>query len=127
MRRLVYRKGARNKAQKAAPRPKMTITKGDTVEIVRGNDRGKRGTVLQVDPVAGRIVVEGINERIKHLKPGPQSEGGRITKPLPIHHSNAMLVDPKTGETTRVRLQRDKDGTVERLSVKSGQSIPRKR
>ncbi len=127
MRRLLYRKSEHRKQQESSRRPKMTITKGDTVEIVRGNDRGKRGTVLQVDPEAGRIVVEGINVRVKHLKPGPQSEGGRISKPMPIHHSNAMLVDPKSGETTRVRRQRDKDGTVERLSVKSGQSIPRKR
>ncbi|MEE8060611.1 MAG: 50S ribosomal protein L24 [Gemmatimonadales bacterium] len=110
----------------------MHITKGDTVEIISGNDKGKRGRVIRAYPETGRITIEGVNIRKKHQKPkqsgdGSVSEGGIIELPLPIDHSNVMLIDPKSGEPTRIRKQRDKDGTVERIAVKSGQSIPRTR
>ena len=55
------------------------------------------------------------------------TEGGIMEMPAPIHHSNAMLIDPKTDEPTRVRRRKDKDGTIERIAVKSGGSIPRNR
>jgi len=131
MRRLVYRKAKRPK-QAPKTRMKLHITKGDTVEVISGNDKGKRGQVIRVFPETGRILVDGVNVRKKHQKPrqsgdGSVSEGGIIEKPLPIHHSNAMLIDPKSGEPTRIRRQRDQDGTVERIAVKSGQSIPRNR
>lgn len=131
MKRLVYRKAKRPR-QKTATRVKMHITKGDTVEVISGNDKGKRGQVIRVYPMTGRVMVEGVNIRKKHQKPkqsgdGSVTEGGIIEKPMPIHHSNAMLIDPKSGEPTRIRRQRDKDGTVERIAVKSGQSIPRNR
>jgi large subunit ribosomal protein L24 len=131
MKRLVYRKAKRPR-QKTATRVKMHITKGDTVEVISGNDKGKRGQVIRVYPMTGRVMVEGVNIRKKHQKPkqsgdGSVAEGGIIEKPMPIHHSNAMLIDPKSGEPTRIRRQRDKDGTVERIAVKSGQSIPRNR
>jgi large subunit ribosomal protein L24 len=127
----VYRKAKRPR-QKTATRVKMHITKGDTVEVISGNDKGKRGQVIRVYPMTGRVMVEGVNIRKKHQKPkqsgdGSVTEGGIIDKPMPIHHSNAMLIDPKSGEPTRIRRQRDKDGTVERIAVKSGQSIPRNR
>ena len=131
MKRLVHRK-AKRKRQPARVRVKMHITKGDTVEVISGNDKGKRGQVLRVYPQTGRITVEGVNVRKKHQKPkqsadGSVSEGGIISLPMPIDHSNAMLIDPKSGEPTRIRKQRDQDGTVERIAVKSGQSIPRTR
>jgi large subunit ribosomal protein L24 len=131
MRRLVHRKAKRAK-QKPVSRMKLHITKGDTVEIISGNDKGKRGQVIRVFPETGRILVDGVNVRKKHQKPqqsgdGSVSEGGIIEKLLPIDHSNAMLIDPKSGEPTRIRRQRDQDGTVERIAVKSGQSIPRNR
>ncbi len=131
MKRLVYRK-AKRKRQPVRTRVKMHITKGDTVEIISGNDKGKRGRVIRAYPETGRITIEGVNIRKKHQKPkqsgdGSVSEGGIIELPLPIDHSNVMLIDPKSGEPTRIRKQRDKDGTVERIAVKSGQSIPRTR
>jgi large subunit ribosomal protein L24 len=131
MKRLVYRKAKRPR-QKTMTRVKMHITKGDTVEVISGNDKGKRGQVIRVYPMTGRVMVDGVNIRKKHQKPkqsgdGSVTEGGIIDKPMPIHHSNAMLIDPKSGEPTRIRRQRDKDGTVERIAVKSGQSIPRNR
>ena len=111
---------------------KMHITKGDTVEVVSGNDKGKRGIVLRVYLQTGRVMVEGVNIRKKHQKPkqsgdGSTTDGGIIEVPLPIDHSNVMLIDPTSGKPTRIRKQRDKDGTVERIAVKSGQSIPRTR
>ena len=131
MKRLVYRK-AKRKRQPVRTRVKMHITKGDTVEVISGNDKGKRGRVIRVYPETGRVMIEGVNIRKKHQKPkqsgdGSVSEGGIIELPLPIDHSNVMLIDPKSGEPTRIRKQRDKDGTVERIAVKSGQSIPRTR
>ena len=131
MKPLVYRKAKRSR-QPVRTRVKMHITKGDTVEVVSGNDKGKRGQVLRVYLQTGRVMVEGVNIRKKHQKPkqsggGSMTEGGIIEIPLPIDHSNVMLIDPASGKPTRIRKQRDQDGTVERIAMKSGQSIPRTR
>ncbi len=126
MKPLVYKKSKRRK-RKTKPTPKMHITKGDRVRVVRGEDRGKEGAVIRVLPRRNRVVVEGVNMLTKHQRPTPNAEGGIITFPGPIDASNVMLLDPKTGDPTRVRRQKDKDGTLERLSVKSGQPIPRNR
>ena len=83
--------------------------------------------VLQVHPKTGRITVEGINMIKRHTRATQTTEGGIIERAAPIHHSKAMLLDPKSGEPTRIRRQKDKDGTVERVAVKSGQSIARSR
>jgi len=128
MRRLVYRKSERRRGGEAGePRVKLHITKGDRVRVMTGEDAGTEGTVLRVLPKVGRVVVEGVNMVTKHRRPGPNDEGGIIHFPAPIDASNVMLLDPKTNEPTRVRRKKDKDGTVERLSVKSGQPIPRNR
>ncbi|HYS20574.1 MAG TPA: 50S ribosomal protein L24 [Gemmatimonadales bacterium] len=106
----------------------MHLGKGDTVRVIRGEHRGKEGKVLHVYPKRFRVVVEGVNIVKKHkraTKPG--GESGIIEFPAPIAASNVMLLDPKSGEPTRVRRRRDKDGTIERISVKSGQPIPRVR
>ncbi|KPJ90549.1 MAG: hypothetical protein AMS18_10550 [Gemmatimonas sp. SG8_17] len=106
---------------------KMSITKGDRVRVIRGEDAGSEGTVLKVLPKVNRVVVEGINMVTKHKRASADVEGGIIKFPASIHASNVMLLDPKSGEPTRVRRQKDKDGTVERISRKSGQPIPRNR
>jgi large subunit ribosomal protein L24 len=124
---LVYKKSRRKKRPREARAQKMRITKGDTVRVLRGEYRGTEGKVLRVLPKKGRVVIEGVNVVSKHRRATPTDEGGIIKFPAPIHVSNVMLVDPKTGDPTRVRRQKDKDGTVERLSVKSGQPIPRNR
>lgn len=128
MKPLVYRKS--RKTKKTEPRParhRMPVTKGDTVRVVRGEFTGAEGTVLRVLPKENRVVVEGVNVVKRHKRATQEAEGGIIQFPAPIHASNVMLLDPKSGEPTRIRRQRDKDGTVERLSVKSGQPIPRNR
>jgi large subunit ribosomal protein L24 len=127
MKPLVYKKSRRKRGTKP-PRQKMHITKGDRVRVVRGEDRGTEGTVIRVLPKQSRIVVDGVNVVTKHRRATQAGEEGGIIKfPAPIHTSNVMLLDPKSGEPTRVRRKKDKDGTVERLGVKSGQPIPRSR
>ncbi len=102
------------------------VRKGDRVKIIRGNFAGKVGTVMRVLPKENRVVVEGVNERKKHMRPTQDNpEGGIITFNAPIHASNVMLVDPSTDEPTRFRVQYDEDGTKERVAVKSGQAIPK--
>jgi len=127
MRKLVYRKS--RKVRGAEPeRHKLHIAKGDTVRVIRGDDRGKEGKVLHVHPKMFRVTVEGINVVKKHQRATtPEAESGIIEFPAPISAANVMLLDPKSGEPTRVRRQRDKDGTIERIAVKSGQPIPRVR
>ena len=131
---LKYRKtdrdGAKNATRHArrVERVTMPITRGDTVRVMRGEDKGKEGKVLRVFPKTGRLTVEGINIVKKHRKARrAEEQSGIIEMPAPIHHSNVMLLDPKEGAPTRVRRRIDEDGTKERLAVKSGQAIPRTR
>lgn len=134
MRRLRYRKteggkrlGAGRHAAKAE-RVKMPVTKGDTVRVMRGEDKGKEGKILRVFPKTGRVTVEGVNMVKRHRKARRAEEtSGIMDMPAPVHHSNVMLLDPKGEQPTRIRHKIDDDGTKERISVKSGQSIPRTR
>jgi large subunit ribosomal protein L24 len=129
MKPLVHRKSRRKDKQEPKPvRHKMRVTRGDRVRVIRGEERGTEGTVIRVLPKQNRVVVEGVNVVTKHRKATQTGEEGGIIKfPAPIHVSNVMLLDPKSGDPTRVRRKKDQDGTVERLSVKSGQPIPRSR
>jgi len=127
MRRLVYKKSRRVRGREPE-RHKLHVAKGDTVRVIRGDSKGKEGRILRVYPKQFRVVVEGVNTVKKHKRATtPQGESGIIEFPAPIAASNVMLLDPKSGEPTRVRRRRDKDGTVERIAVKSGQPIPRVR
>lgn len=127
MKPLVYKKSRRVRG--AEPRRhKLHVAKGDTVRVIRGDHRGKEGKILHVYPKQFRIVVEGVNLVKKHKRATtPQGESGIIEFPAPIAASNVMLLDPKSGRPTRVRRRLDKDGTVERIAVRSGQPIPRVR
>jgi large subunit ribosomal protein L24 len=126
MKPLVYKKAKR--VRHAPPvRMKLHLTKGDTVQVISGDDKGKRGKVLRVIPKTGRIVIDGVNLVKRHRRATATSEAGIVTFAAPIHHSKAMLIDPKSGEPTRTRRRKDKDGTLERIAVKSDQPIPRTR
>ena len=126
MKPLVYKKAKR--VRHAPPvRMKLHLTKGDTVQVISGDDKGKRGKVLRVLPKTGRIVIEGVNLVKRHRRATATSEAGIVTFAAPIHHAKAMLIDPKSGEPTRIRRRKDKDGTLERIAVKSNQPIPRTR
>ena len=105
---------------------KAKIVKGDTVVLRRGKEKGKRGVVKAVFPQLGAATVEGLNVVKRHTKPGqaggPQS-GGIIEKEKPIPLSALMVIDPKTDKATRVRRSRQADGSVVRVSVKSGEQL----
>ena len=108
-------------------RHKMHVRRGDRVRIIRGTQAGREGTVLRVLPKENRVVVEGVNLRKRHTRPSQANpEGGIMTFEAPIHASNVMLLDPN-GEPTRVRQRIDADGEKERVSVKTGNPIPRAR
>ncbi len=127
MKPLVYKKSRRERVQ-AVVRHKLHVAKGDTVRVISGEHRGKEGRVLHVYPKKFRVVVEGVNVVKKHKRATtPQGESGIIEFAAPIAASNVMLLDPKSGAPTRVRRRLDKDGTLERIAVKSGQPIPRVR
>jgi large subunit ribosomal protein L24 len=134
MRILKYKKTDRAKAKgqkrhaQNSERVKLHVTTGDTVKVVRGDDKGHVGKVIRVYRKTGRVVVEGANIVKRHRKArSAEDQGGIVDFPAPIHASNVMLLDPKTDAPTRTRRRIDADGTKERLSVKSGEAIPRVR
>ena len=134
MRILKYRKRDRARAvnrkrhQDNAERIKIRVTKGDTVRVMRGDDKGKEGKVIRVYPKTGRLTVEGVNIVKRHRKARrAEEQSGIVDFPAPIHHSNVMLLDPKKDEPTRIRMRVDEDGTKERIAIKSGDAIPRSR
>jgi large subunit ribosomal protein L24 len=132
MRDLKYRKTAkkRNTTRHGinAERVRMHVAKGDTVRVMRGDDKGKEGKVLRLYPKTGRVLVEGINFVKKHRKARTaDDQSGIFDQPAPVHSSNLMLIDSKTGEPTRTKARIDSDGTKERVGVRSGEPIPRTR
>ncbi len=127
MKQLVHRKAKRPKAGGRIERMTLHITKGDTVQVISGDDKGKRGTVLRVFPKTGRVTVDGVNLAKKHRRATQTVEAGIVTFAAPLHHSKVMLIDPKTGTPSRIRRRKDADGTVERISTRSGVAIPRTR
>jgi large subunit ribosomal protein L24 len=132
MRILKYRRNDRPRAVNRKrhadnrARMKMPVVRGDQVIVVRGDDKGKRGEVIRVYPKKGRITVKGVNIVKRHRKARTAEEqSGIIEMEAPVHVSNVMLIDPKSGEPTRTRMRLDDDGTKERISVKSGDAIPK--
>lgn len=100
------------------------VRKDDQVVVVAGKNKGTKGKVLQVIPGADRVVVDGVNVVTKHIKPTQANpQGGVVKRPAPIHLSNVMLVDPKTGEPTRVRVKVLESGRRVRIAAKSGEQI----
>jgi large subunit ribosomal protein L24 len=119
-------RGIMGKRRKPVERQKLHVRRGDRVKVIRGNFAGTEGTVLRVVPKTNRVVVEGVNLRKRHTRPSQANpEGGIISFEAPIHASNVMLIDPTSGEPTRVRKRIDADGTKERIAARSGNPIPR--
>jgi large subunit ribosomal protein L24 len=105
------------------------IRRDDRVMVMSGKDKGKTGKVLHVEPKKDRVFVEGMNIQKRHQRPRSirdaqraESVGGVIEKEGPIHISNVMLVDPKSGDPTRVGVKRE-DGQRTRVAKKSGEAI----
>lgn len=102
--------------------PKLHVKKGDKVMVIAGDDKGETGEVLEVFPDKNRAIVENLNMVKKHKKPTQDNPGGIIDMPASIHLSNLMLLDPKTGEPTRIG-RKLVDGKLTRYSKKSGELI----
>ena len=100
------------------------LKSGDTVEVSSGAEKGKRGKVLRVDLGTGRVTVQGLNMVYKHLRKSQKHpQGGRIQLESGLDISNVMLVDPKDGKPTRVRMQVDGNGIKVRVSTRSGEPV----
>jgi large subunit ribosomal protein L24 len=105
----------------------MKIAKNDIVEVVAGNDRGKRGKVLKVLPKSQRVVVEGVNFIHRHTRPRTQGDqGGIIEKEAPVDVSNVMLVCTKCNEGVRVRTKILADKSKSRVCAQCGEMIERR-
>ena len=102
---------------------KLKIKKGDQVVVLTGRDKGAKGEVLKVITSERRVVVQGVNLVTKHQKPTQVSPGGIQKKELSIHVSNVAIVDPKSGDATRVGYKVLKDGKKVRVAKKSGETI----
>ncbi|WP_082235761.1 50S ribosomal protein L24 [Halobacillus massiliensis] len=101
----------------------MHVKKGDKVVVISGKDKGKQGTILEAYPKKDRVLVEGVNEVKKHAKPSQDNpQGGILTQEAPIHVSNVMPIDPKSGEPTRVGYKVE-DGKKVRIAKKSGEAL----
>lgn len=108
----------------------MDIKKNDMVVVIAGNYRGAKGKVLKVFPKQQRAIIEGVNLRKRHTKPSQKNQqGGIIEQEAPVHLSNIMIIDPKTGEPTRIGhkiIIDDKTGKKRsvRVSKISNQELP---
>ena len=99
------------------------IKKGDAVVVRSGKDKGRTGTVLQVMPKDGKVLVQGVNVAARHRKPDQANpQGGIDRREAPMAICKVGLADPKTGKATRVRFE-TKDGNKVRVAVKSGETI----
>ncbi len=101
---------------------KLKIKKGDTVQVIAGSQKGKKGTITNIIKDTNRAVVEGINIRKKHMKPTNNNPGGIVEIEAPLHMSNLSLLDPKSGKPTRVGYREEK-GVKVRYSKKSNEII----
>lgn len=104
----------------------MKLHTGDTVVVITGKDKGKQGTILRVLESKDRVVVEGINMRIRHIKKTQNQAGQRLSYEASIHASNVMILDPKTKKPTRIGYKVDpKTGKKSRIALSSGEVIPK--
>jgi len=105
--------------------PGLTIRKNDTVVVISGKDKGKRGRVIEVLPKDARVRVEGVNKIKRHTKPNPQKnvKGGIVERENPVHVSNVALIDPRSDKPTRVGTKVMADGTRVRVATRSGMQL----
>ena len=107
----------------------MHVKKNDIVVVISGNSKGKEGKVLKVFPEKNRVIVEGVNIMKRHTRPSQSNpQGGVVQREAPIHSSNVMLKDPKSGQKTRIGYSRTVDAVsgkkkVMRIAQKSGESF----
>jgi len=110
--------------KKNAQPGKLKVRKGDLVKVIAGDSKGTQGKIVEVIVDKNRAIVEGANMVSKHTKPNAANPNGGIVKQeAAIHISNLMLVDPKTGNTTRVGRKKNEAGKLVRVAKKSGEEI----
>ncbi|WP_106589684.1 50S ribosomal protein L24 [Salsuginibacillus halophilus] len=101
----------------------MHVKSGDKVKVIAGKDKGQEGVILEAYPSQERVLVEGVNQVKKHAAPSQENpQGGILTQEAPIHVSNVMPIDPKSGEPTRVGRE-VVDGKKVRIAKKSGEAL----
>jgi large subunit ribosomal protein L24 len=98
------------------------ILVGDEVLVTAGNSKGQKGKIAKIDYELGRVIIEGVNLRKRHMRTSPEQTGGIVQIPAPIDISNVMPLDPKSGKATRVRFE-ERDGAKVRVA-KSGEVLP---
>jgi len=102
----------------------MHIRVDDIVQVISGDDKGKRGKVLSVDRDNAKVTVQGVNLVYRHMKPSRANpQGGRLSKEMPLDASNVQLIDPSTNKPTRVGTRYNPDGSKELFAKKSGTMI----
>lgn len=101
----------------------MKLKVGDKVRVMTGKDKGKEGKISHVLRAENKVVVEGVNVAKKHVKGNGQTAGSIVEVEAPIHASNVMIVDPKTGKRTRIGHSTDKKGNKIRITKKSNESL----
>lgn len=102
----------------------MNFKTGDKVIVIAGASKGKTGKIIKILAKQSRVIVEGVNMIKKHQKPTQNNQtGGIIEREAPIHISNIMMVDSKTGKPTKIKIEIDKKGNKVRVSKKSNEKI----
>lgn len=110
--------------KKEVVRHRMHVKKGDTVQVIAGNDKGKVGEILQSFPKTSKVLVRGVNIKTKHIKPKQEGETGRIeTLEFPIHSSNVMLYSEQQKVASRICYTFTEDGRKVRMLKKTGEII----
>jgi len=102
---------------------KLKIKKGDTIVVISGRDKGKRGEVLRVFPDDARVIVQGVHVARRHTKQSLGEPGGIVDKELTIHVSNVAHIDPQSGKPTRVGYRNLDDGRKVRFARRSGEVL----
>ena len=102
----------------------MKFKKGDNVIVIAGKHKGTKSTIVRSFPKLDMVLLDGVNLVKRHKKPTQQSRKGQIVdKPMPIHASNVMILDPKKGKATRIKITKDKKGNRQRVATKSGEIL----
>ena len=102
----------------------MKIRRFDQVKVISGEGKGKTGKVLKVFPENSRVIVEGVNFIKRHTRARPGTQAGIVEREAPIHVSNVMVLDPASGQPSRVGHHLLADGTRQRVARKSGEALP---